>query len=107
MVRVAAGLTAATAAGSSNTNRTTDASATRLRGSFSRQRRTTVCTDCGTSAGIDDQSGSLLSTVASTSGMSSPSNGRLPVSISNSTQPRAQMSARLSTGRPFACSGAM
>ena len=38
---------------------------------------------------------------------SSPSNGRVPVSISNSTHPNDQMSTRLSTGRPRACSGAM
>ena len=34
-------------------------------------------------------------------------NARRAVSISNSTQPNAQMSARRSTGRPRACSGAM
>ena len=37
---------------------------------------------------------------------SSPSNARLPVTSSYSTQPKAQMSARLSTGLPRACSGA-
>ena len=36
-----------------------------------------------------------------------PANGRRPASISNSTTPKAQMSARLSTLLPFACSGAM
>ena len=44
---------------------------------------------------------------ASVSLTSSPSNGRLPVSISYSTQPNAQMSLRLSASRPFACSGDM
>ena len=39
-----------------------------------------------------------LQHVASVSLTSSPSNGRLPVSISYSTQPNAQMSLRLSTG---------
>ena len=39
--------------------------------------------------------------------MSSPRNNRRPASISYSTTPNAQMSARLSTGLPFACSGAM
>ena len=34
-------------------------------------------------------------------------NGRRPASISNSTQPKAQMSARWSTGLPRACSGLM
>ena len=37
----------------------------------------------------------------------SPANGCLPVSISYSTTPKAQMSARLSTTAPRACSGAM
>ena len=35
----------------------------------------------------------------------SPGNGRCPVNISNSTTPNDQMSARLSTGFPAACSG--
>ena len=39
--------------------------------------------------------------------MSLPSNGRRPASISNSTAPNAQMSARLSTVFPRACSGDM
>jgi hypothetical protein len=38
---------------------------------------------------------------------SSPPNARVPVSISNSTAPNAQMSLRLSTARPLACSGLM
>ena len=37
----------------------------------------------------------------------SPAKARSPVSISHNTQPNAQMSARLSTSRPRACSGAM
>ena len=37
----------------------------------------------------------------------SPANRRRPVSISHSTAPKAQMSARLSTTPPRACSGAM
>ena len=37
----------------------------------------------------------------------SPENGRRPQSISKSTHPNAQMSVRLSTGRPRACSGLM
>ena len=39
--------------------------------------------------------------------MSSPANARLAVSISYSTHPNAQMSARLSTALPRACSGDM
>ena len=38
---------------------------------------------------------------------SSPPNARRPVSISYNTQPNVQMSARLSTGFPRACSGLM
>ena len=44
---------------------------------------------------------------ASVSDMSSPSNARLPVSISNSTPPKAQSPLRFSTARPLACSGVM
>jgi len=40
-------------------------------------------------------------------GTSSARNGRSPLSISKSTTPKAQMSARLSTGFPRACSGDM
>jgi hypothetical protein len=61
----------------------------------------------GVSAGRFVQSGSLVITLASASAMSSPSNARTPVSISNSTHPNAHTSLRLSTGRPLACSGAM
>jgi len=46
-------------------------------------------------------------TLASVSLTSSPSNARVPVSISYSTDPNAQISARLSTALPFDCSGAM
>ena len=58
-------------------------------------------------AGRRCQSGSPRTTAAIVSGTSSPSNARAPASSSNSTQPNAQMSERLSAGRPFACSGAM
>ncbi len=46
------------------------------------------------------QSGSRSMTCARISETSSPANARRPVSISKSTQPKAQMSARLSTARP-------
>jgi hypothetical protein len=49
----------------------------------------------------------MLITFPSVSATPSPLNARWPVSISNSTAPNAQMSARLSTVFPFACSGAM
>jgi hypothetical protein len=41
-----------------------------------------------------------LSTAASVIEMSSPSNARRPASISNTMTPKAQMSARRSTGVP-------
>jgi hypothetical protein len=61
----------------------------------------------GTEGGSASQAGSLLMTFASVSATSSPPNARRPVSISNSTAPKAQMSARLSTVLPRAGSGAM
>ena len=51
--------------------------------------------------------GSLEKIRPSVSATDSPSNARRPVSISCSTTPKAQMSARLSAGRPLACSGDM
>src|SRR4051794_38933905 len=51
------------------------------------------------------QIGAPRSTAAKVSATSSPSNAFLPVNISNSTQPNAQISLRLSAGLPFACSG--
>ena len=47
-----------------------------------------------------------LSTVASVSLMSSPSNARWPVNISKSTQPNAHTSLRLSAGSPLRLLGA-
>jgi hypothetical protein len=64
-------------------------------------------TRAGTEGGSFVQSGALFSTVASVSEMSSPSNARVPASISYRTQPNAQISARLSTDFPRACSGAI
>ena len=61
----------------------------------------------GVSGGSASHGGSLVMTNASVSVMSSPPKARRPASSSNSTQPNAQMSARRSTARPFACSGAM
>ena len=58
-------------------------------------------------AGSFVQSGSPFRTSASVSDTEAPTNGRRPASISYSTQPKAHMSARLSTAPPFACSGAM
>ena len=70
-------------------------------------RRSRVRTFAGVAAGRSDQSGSARMTAARMSAASAPGNARFPVSISNSTHPNAQMSARLSTVRPRACSGAM
>ena len=57
--------------------------------------------------GRRSQEGSRVSRLAIVSETSSPSNARVPVSISYRTHPKAQMSLRLSAGLPFACSGAM
>ena len=57
--------------------------------------------------GKRSQRGSRVSTCAIVSETSSPAKVRVPVSISYSTHPNAQMSLRLSAGFPFACSGDM
>ena len=79
----------------------------RQRRSFTRQRRRSRRTAGGVEPGRPEKSGSASMTRASTSATSPPLNARVPVSISKSTQPNAQISARLSTGLPRACSGAM
>jgi hypothetical protein len=61
----------------------------------------------GTAGGSAVQSGSPRRIAASVSDTSSPWNARMPLSISNSTQPNAHTSLRLSAARPFACSGLM
>jgi hypothetical protein len=81
--------------------------ASRWRRSFSRQLRSSVAIEGERSRGSAPHAGSLLNTDANVSLTSSPSNARLPVSISKSTHPNAQMSLRASASRPFACSGAM
>ena len=98
---------AARLAAFSSTKSAVEISATRRRRSLVRQLCRSVRIAGGISEGSADQSGSIFSTFASVSLTSSPSNGRRPVSISYSTQPKAQMSLRLSASRPFACSGAM
>ena len=67
-------------------------------GSRSRQRRSSCRIAGGVVAGSASRSGVFVSTAASVSEIVSPSNSRRPVSISKSTTPNAQMSARLSTG---------
>ena len=75
--------------------------------SFFRQRVSNRRSPAGVAAGTAPQSGSLLMTDTIVSVTSSPRNARVPVSISNSTAPKAQTSVRRSTVRPFACSGLM
>ena len=64
-------------------------------------------TDAGVSFLNRVRSGVRSMIAAITSEAVSPSKARLPVSISNSTQPNAQMSVRLSMRLPRACSGLM
>jgi hypothetical protein len=94
--------------GADSRMRASPMSRSRCCGSRSRQRATSARRDGGVSAGRRRRSISSLSTAASVSVTDRPApNRRSPVSISYTTTPNAQMSARLSTGRPRACSGAM
>ena len=106
---VASPTPASAAAGASATpsSHASPMSRSRFFRSRSRQRRRRRRTLGGVSEGKAVQSGSCRSTEASTSDTVSPSKQRLPVSISYSTAPNAQMSVRLSTGLPRACSGDM
>ena len=92
---------------SSRTMRASPISRNRSLGSRRRQRRNIVRMLAGITGGSAAQSGSPRNTAASVSLMSSASNARFRVSISYSTHPNAQMSLRLSAGRPLACSGLM
>ena len=74
-------------------------------GSFSRHRRSSLRIAGGVLSGSSDQSGSPSGTAASVSVTVAAANATRPVSISYTTQPNAQMSARRSTGFPRACSG--
>ena len=67
---------------SSSSSRASAIELSRLRGSFSRERRRRRRTGPGVVTGTACHSGSVLSTEASTSEMSSPGNARWPVSIS-------------------------
>ena len=75
--------------------------------SRSRQRRSRWRIPLGVSAGSRDQSMLSRTTAAMTSVTFSPWKSARPVTISKRTTPNDQMSARLSTGLPRACSGAM
>jgi hypothetical protein len=79
----------------------------RSRGSRSRQRSSRRRSASGVEAGTASKFGASLRTAAITSLTVSPPKSGLPVSISCSTTPNAQMSDRLSAVRPFACSGLM
>ena len=61
----------------------------------------------GVCAGMAFQSGSRSSILAMVSETVSPRNADRAVNISYNTQPNAQMSVRLSTALPRACSGLM
>src|SRR5262245_12220493 len=88
-------------------NRTIPMSDKRTLRSFSRPRLNNSLMGSGRPAGSAFHAGSLRTMAAIVSVTSSPSNTRLPVSISNNTHANAQMSLRLSAARPLACSGAM
>ncbi len=77
------------------------------RRSLCTQRRRVSRSAGGVSSGNLLQSGSALMMLACTWPTLSPPNSCVPVSISYSTQPKAQMSVRLSTTLPRACSGLM
>ena len=74
---------------------------------FSRQRSITRRTIGGVPGGSRSKSGALLIIDAMVSAAVSRPNTRVPVSISKSTHPKAQMSACGPTSCPFACSGAI
>ena len=76
-------------------------------GSFFRHRCNNPRIGAGVVAGNALHSGSARITAASVSVTVSPLKAILPVSISYSTQPNDQMSARRSTDLPLACSGAI
>ncbi len=82
-------------------------SRSRSRASLRRQRRRSRVRSEGAPAGRALQSGSLLRTEASVSVTVASENVPRPVIISSRTQPKAQMSLRLSTTAPRACSGLM
>ena len=78
--------------------------ATRVGGETASQ---TLRSAAGVAAGSRRQSAGRVSTAVTVSDVVTPSNARCPDSISNSTQPKAQMSVCESTALPIACSGPM
>jgi hypothetical protein len=103
----AAAMTGSGGAGDSSAILASPMSRRRVLGSRSRQRAIRRRSGAGTERGSASKSMDRVSTAASVSETVSPSNSLRPASISNSTTPNAQMSARLSTGFPRACSGLM
>ena len=101
------GTAGATSSSSASSIRASAMSCSRCFGSFCRQRPRSRRTRGGTPAGRAAKSGAVFRTAASRSETVSPSKSRRPVSISKRTTPKAQMSARLSTALPRACSGDM
>ena len=79
----------------------------RCSGSFARQPRSTAASSAPKSRAPSSQAGSRVTTEARTSRLVTPAKGMCPVSISHTTTPSAQMSARRSSGLPRACSGGM
>ena len=111
-LRSARGTTAAFAPAGTSSNasisiRTSPISRRRFFESFERHRTSKRRMDAGVVAGSADQSGSRSRILAIESETVSPANAMRPVNISYRTQPKAQMSVRLSTGNPRACSGLM
>ncbi len=95
------------ASASSISIRASPASRARLLISFCKQRRSKSRIFVGVETGSVFHSGSSFSTAARISVVISPRNACLPVSSSYTRQPNAQMSVRLSTALPRACSGLM
>ena len=98
---------AGVAIASSSSIRASAMSWSRRLASFWRQRVNRRRMLSGVAAGNRVHAGSAPTTAAKVSVTVSRANAGEPVSISNSTQPKAQMSVRLSTGWPLACSGLM
>ena len=92
---------------SSSAKRIAATSPSRFTRSRSRHRLSRALIAGGTVGGSALQSGFFVNSSASVSVVPSPSNRRRPVNISYSTHPNAQMSVRLSTACPRACSGLM
>ena len=85
---------------SSSSSRASPMSRSRLRGSFSRQRRSSRRTDAASRRAAPPGRARSSAPTRACPRSSSPSNARRPVSISKRTTPNAQMSARRSTGLP-------